>query len=161
MSHFWPLQNGGWKSWCLAYTCRLFLTQRREIFIRISCNHCAHIWKCPKTFWNLQKQSEQDPLIIFGTWSQDIICQVQPLLFQKLENLPFAHTFQSIIALGTNYTFTHYIFSTRLSDTAATTNTFQEGVRNWCTDEIECEIEVFDSQARLTPKAWELAGILV
>ena len=60
-----------------------------------------------------------------------------------MEELSFTHTFQSVIALSTNYTFTYCIFFWRFSDVAATTHTFQEGVRDWSVRVIELEIEVF------------------
>ena len=41
----------------------------------------------PKIYEDNRKVSE-DPPIIVGTQSQGIICQAQPLLFPKSENLP-------------------------------------------------------------------------
>ena len=99
---------------------------------------CAYIWKCPKilrkfmkiiqTFLRiLRSSSELGPriscakhnLFSFENWR----------IFR--EELSFTRTFQSVFASSTNYTFTYYIFSRRLSDMAATTHTFQLGVRNW------------------------------
>ena len=144
----------------LKHTCQLFLVQRGEIFIRILWNHCAHIRKCPKK--NLPKIYEdnrkvsEDPPIIVRTQSQGIICQAQPLLLRKSENLLWRTVIY--VHFSIRYCFEYklhiYIFSRRLSDMAATTHIFQLGLRNWSIGGIEHEIEVFDSQA------WELAGIL-
>ena len=76
--------------------------------------------KIPKNLLKIYKDYQnvsKDPPIILGTRSQDIICQTQPVLFLKLENLPWKNChlcilFQSIIALSTNYT----IFSRCLPD---------------------------------------------
>ena len=48
----------------LNYTCQLFLTQKREIFIRILWNPCAHIRKSPKTFWKFTKIFRTFPKIL-------------------------------------------------------------------------------------------------
>ena len=64
-----------------------------------------------------------------------------------MEELSFTRTFQSMMSLSSNYTFTYYIFFMHLPGMAATTHAFQEGVRNWTVGMIDHEIEVFDSQA--------------
>ena len=51
------------------------------------------------------------------------------------------------------------IFLEIVSSKTATTHITQSGVRNWPASVSRHEIEVFNLQAWLTPKAWELAGI--
>ena len=99
----------------------------------------------PKTYADNSNVSE-DPPITFGTRSQDIICQAQPLLFSKSEEIG-EFSMEELIALITNYTFTYNLFSRCLSDMAAKIHTFQLGVRNWSLGVLEREIKVFDSQA--------------
>ena len=56
----------------------------------------------------------EDPPIIFGTRSQDILLPSTTSPLSKIwessvEEPSFMRTFQSIVALSTNYTFTYYI----------------------------------------------------
>ena len=136
----WDLQ--GWLVFfillALLYTCQLFLMQRGETFIRILCNHCAHIQKCLIIFRKFTKtiqtflkirwsSSELGARISFA--KHNLFSFENRRIFR--EELSFTHTFQSVIASSTNYTLTYYIFTKFLSDMAATTHTFQLGVRNW------------------------------
>ena len=93
------LQTGyamiGWQD----YTCQPFLMQRHEIFIRIWWNHSAHLRKCLKTFRKFTKTIRTFPKIL---WSSSKTRE------SSLEELSFMCTFQSIIALRTNYMFTYY-----------------------------------------------------
>ena len=100
----------------------------------------------PKIYEENPNVSE-DPPITFGTRSQDIICQAQPIGESSVEERSFTRPFQFVIALITNYTFIYNLFSRRLSNMAAKTHTFQLGVGNWSLGVIEREIKVFDSQA--------------
>ena len=121
------------------YTCQLFLTQRCEIFIRV-CEITSLVSEnAGKPYKSLQRQSER-----FQRCSKyfRISIPAYPLPSTTsshlkireycMEELSFTHTFQSVIGLSTNYTFTYYIFSIffifvcqQSSDIAGTTHIFQ------------------------------------
>ena len=95
----------------LDYTCQLFPTQRREIFIRILWNH----ENARKPSENLRRQSERfrrcsDHLRnpVPGYPLPSITSSLSKIGESSPEGLSFMRTIQSIIALSTNYTLSTY-----------------------------------------------------
>ena len=107
----------------------------------------------PKIYEDYPNVSE-DPPIIYGTLSQDIIRHAQPLLFPKAENLPWKNchfcALLNPLLLCVQITRLHITYFLGVCEIimAARTHTSQyKGVRNWSVGVSEREIEVFDSQA--------------
>ena len=101
-----------------------------QILPKIYKDNPENFQRCSKHFWTLVPwyplPNTTSSLLKIGEYSA--------------EELPFTGTFQSSIALSTNYMFTYYILSRHSSDMAAGNNSYFP---------VRHEIEVFD------PPAWD------
>ena len=104
-----------------------FLVQRREIFIRILYNHYAHIQKCPKIFRKFTKKIRTFPKILQSY--SELGPRISFAKHNLFSNCHLCALFNPLL-LRVQITRLHIICLPGICQMAATTHTFQLGVRN-------------------------------